>query len=212
MDSGEPVTFRTGEVSAGGRRRAYREAGSGVALVAVAAADGVTRAAELLAVRHRVIAFTADMMAPDAAPGIADAAAALDLAHYDLLGQGTASRVALRIALEPGTRARSLILLGPTLIAPDGTPADAADAALVGRLGELAVPTLAVFGTRDQAAPIEAARHYRARMPGCNLVYVYDAGAAMADERPEAVAALIADFLERHDLFLVRRDSDVIYP
>jgi pimeloyl-ACP methyl ester carboxylesterase len=69
-----------------------------------------------------------------------------------------------------------------------------------------------VFATAYAVSPVEAARHYKTRMPGCNLVYVYDAGSRMTEERPEAVASLIADFLERHDLFLVRRESDVIHP
>ena len=57
-----------------------------------------------------------------------------------------------------------------------------------------------------------AARRYREHIPDCNLVFVYDAGQAMAEERPEAVASLVLDFLERHNLFLVRRESDLIFP
>jgi len=133
-------------------------------------------------------------------------------APLDLVAQGDSASHALRLALERATAVRALVLLGPTAIVRDGTPGAGADAALLGRLGEIAIPSLALFGTRDTAAPPEAARHYRARIPACNLMFVYDASQAMTAERPEAVAALVLDFLERHDLFLVRRESDVIYP
>lgn len=136
-------------------------------------------------------------------------AAADGIDRYDLVGEGEGAAAALKLALERPQNVQALVLVGPTLLARDGA---AADAALAGRLGELKLPCLAMFGTLDPKAPVEAARHWRARMPHCNLVYVYDAGAAMADERPEAVASLLLDFLERHDLFLVRRESDLINP
>jgi hypothetical protein len=41
---------------------------------------------------------------------------------------------------------------------------------------------------------------------------VYDSDHDMEIERPEAIASLVLDFLERHDLFLVRRESDLIFP
>ena len=151
------------------------------------------RAEALLAARRRLVA---------AAP--ADG--------FDLLGHGAHAAAALRLALERPDAVRGLVLLGPTAIARDGAPGAGMDAALFERLGALAAPSLALFGTRDPVAPPEAARHYRARMPGCNLMFVYDAGAAMGDERPVAVASLVLDFLDRHDLFLVRRESDIIFP
>jgi pimeloyl-ACP methyl ester carboxylesterase len=73
------------------------------------------------------------------------------------------------------------------------------------------VPLLTIFATKDQAAPPEAGRHYRERLANCNVVFVYDAGAAMAEERPEAVAELAIDFLHRGDTFLVRQTSDLLY-
>jgi pimeloyl-ACP methyl ester carboxylesterase len=87
----------------------------------------------------------------------------------------------------------------------------AADEALIRRLSSLKVPLLTIFATKDQAAPPEAGRHYREHLANCNVVFVYDAGAAMADERPEAVAELAIDFLHRGDTFLVRQTSDLLY-
>lgn len=191
-------------IAAAGRTFRCREDGSGEALVWLGGAAW-SRTQALLAARHRVVAL--EPAGPAAA--VAAAAAALGIAQFDLVGEGAAAGDALRLALELPQAVRALVLLGPTIFARDGS---AADAALVGRLGELKPASLALFGTVDARAPVEAARHYRVRMPGCNLVFVYDAGHAMAEERPEAVAALVLDFLERHDLFLVRRESDLIHP
>jgi pimeloyl-ACP methyl ester carboxylesterase len=192
------------EITAGGARIRVREDGTGEALLWLGGGMAWSGAQALAAARHRVIALE-----PAAASGAA--ADALGLGHFDLVGQGAAAAAALRLALERPQAVRALVLLGPTLLERDGSAA-AADAALVARLGELKLPILALFGTVDLHVPVESARHYRRILPGCNLVFVYDAGHAMAEERPEAVAALVLDFLERHDLFLVRRDSDLIHP
>ena len=45
-----------------------------------------------------------------------------------------------------------------------------------------------------------------------HLVFVYDAGHAIAAERPEAFAEVVADFLERDDAFLISRAKTVIFP
>jgi pimeloyl-ACP methyl ester carboxylesterase len=194
-------------ITAGGRTFRYREEGTGEGLLWLGGGTAWSRAHALMAARHRVV--TLDPSGP--AGAVADAAEALGIARFDLVGQGAAAGAALRLALERPQAVRAVVLLGPTLLARDGTAA-AADAALVGRLGELALPSLALFGTTDAHVPVEAARHYRQPMPSCNLVFVYDAGQAMAEERPEAVSSLVLDFLERHDLFLVRRESDLIHP
>jgi len=43
-------------------------------------------------------------------------------------------------------------------------------------------------------------------------MFVYDAGHAIGAERPEAPAYIALKFLERHDLFLVSRESDMAFP
>jgi alkanesulfonate monooxygenase SsuD/methylene tetrahydromethanopterin reductase-like flavin-dependent oxidoreductase (luciferase family) len=45
-----------------------------------------------------------------------------------------------------------------------------------------------------------------------DLLLVYDAAHAIDGDRPEAFAAAVADFLERHEKFVVRRDSGLLYP
>jgi alkanesulfonate monooxygenase SsuD/methylene tetrahydromethanopterin reductase-like flavin-dependent oxidoreductase (luciferase family) len=69
-----------------------------------------------------------------------------------------------------------------------------------------------LVGTRDDAAATEAARRVKERVPDCHLVFVYDAGRAIAAERPEAFAEVVSDFLERHEAFVISRARSVIHP
>lgn len=108
-------------------------------------------------------------------------------------------------------------------------PVDPAVAAkqrdLVGRLGgagrnpdleakmaDLPVPTLVMFGTSDRVIPPEMGRHYRAILPNCHLVMVYDAGHVVDVDRPEAFAALVEDFVPEPSAFLVTDRSALLYP
>ena len=154
---------------------------------------GEKRAAlrDLLAAKFRVI---------DKAPSSGE--------RFGVIAESEAAAAALALALDRPDAVTALILVGPRLIQPGGRVADEAS---IGRLRELRVPLLAIFGTKDEAAPPEAGRHYRERLATCNVVFVYDAGAAMADERPEAIAELAIDFLHRGDTFLVRQTSDLLY-
>jgi hypothetical protein len=62
----------------------------------------------------------------------------------------------------------------------------------------------------DSVAPSAMGRAYRERMPTCHYVLVYDAGHAVADERPEALTNTITDFLDLRETFIVsRRDSRI---
>ena len=86
------------------------------------------------------------------------------------------------------------------------------DAALEARMRDLATPTLVLFGTLDHVIPPDMGRHYKALMPNCHLVFVYDAGHAISTERPEAFAEVTADFLRRHEAFVISRTETVIHP
>ncbi|HLH77556.1 MAG TPA: alpha/beta hydrolase [Candidatus Binataceae bacterium] len=97
--------------------------------------------------------------------------------------------------------ALSTRLLGP----PRDEPFEA-------RLRELQMPVLALFGTHDRVTPPAGAHLFREILPNCHLVMVYDAAHGIDADRPEAVAALVEDFLSRGDGFLVRRRSGLIYP
>src|SRR5436305_14749130 len=99
--------------------------------------------------------------------------------------------------------------LDTTPLAPD---VDAKQRELVGRLigpprdpelenamRELDVPTLVLFGAEDRLTPPELGRHYRELLPRCHFVIVYDAAHALYEDRPEAFAAIVADFLEHRE-------------
>jgi pimeloyl-ACP methyl ester carboxylesterase len=76
----------------------------------------------------------------------------------------------------------------------------------------LEVPTLVLFGTEDRMTPPELGRIYRELLPQCHFVLVYDAAHAIYDDRPEAFATIVADFLERRAEFVMRRESGLLYP
>ncbi len=86
------------------------------------------------------------------------------------------------------------------------------DPELEARLQHLAVPTLVLFGTVDRVIPPDMGHFYKALMPNCNLVFVYDAGHAISTDRPEAFAEVVADFIERREAFVISRTETVIHP
>jgi pimeloyl-ACP methyl ester carboxylesterase len=49
-------------------------------------------------------------------------------------------------------------------------------------------------------------------MPNCRLVLVYDAGHAIASERPAAFCEVVADFLDRSEAFVISRSETLINP
>jgi pimeloyl-ACP methyl ester carboxylesterase len=104
-------------------------------------------------------------------------------------------------AIQTKTRALVLRLRGPDR-----------DRDLERRLSELAIPALVLFGTLDAVIPPEMGRIYKGLIPNCHLVFVYDAGHAIDAERPEAFTEVVADFLERHEAFIISRTPTVIHP
>jgi 2-hydroxy-6-oxonona-2,4-dienedioate hydrolase/4,5:9,10-diseco-3-hydroxy-5,9,17-trioxoandrosta-1(10),2-diene-4-oate hydrolase len=86
------------------------------------------------------------------------------------------------------------------------------DAALEDRMRQIQLPVLAVFGTRDRMMPPEMGRLYKEFIPNAHLVFVYDAGHAIASERPEAFVEVVGDFLEREDAFVISREKSVLMP
>jgi pimeloyl-ACP methyl ester carboxylesterase len=86
------------------------------------------------------------------------------------------------------------------------------DADLERQLPGLATPTLVLFGTVDRVIPPDMGHIYKELMPNCHLVFVYDAGHAISTDRPEAFTEVVADFLERHEAFVISRTETVIHP
>jgi pimeloyl-ACP methyl ester carboxylesterase len=86
------------------------------------------------------------------------------------------------------------------------------DPELEDRLRALTVPTLVLFGTEDQVISPAMGRVYKDLIPGAHLVFVYAAGHVISTDRPEAFTEVVADFLERHEAFVISRAQTVIHP
>jgi 4,5:9,10-diseco-3-hydroxy-5,9,17-trioxoandrosta-1(10),2-diene-4-oate hydrolase len=106
---------------------------------------------------------------------------------------------------DPEVQAKQLTLVG-RLRGPDR------DTDLEARLRDLATPTLVLFGTSERLMPPEMGRHYKSLLPNCHLVFVYDAGHEISTDRPEAFADVTADFLQRHEAFVISRKETLISP
>ena len=103
----------------------------------------------------------------------------------------------------------------PVGIVADAATADVALALIAPQspksaLAELKTPVLALFGTL--AMPPQIGRHMREAIPNCHVMLVYDADRDMANQRPEAVAAALRDFMLAGDRFLVTGKSGKLYP
>jgi pimeloyl-ACP methyl ester carboxylesterase len=108
-------------------------------------------------------------------------------------------------AVDPAVQAKQQALVA-RLRGPERDPD------LETRLRTLPVATLVLFGTLDRVIPPDMGRHYKELIPNCQLVFVYDAGHAIAAERPEAFTDVVSDFLERHEAFVIRRTEKLIHP
>jgi pimeloyl-ACP methyl ester carboxylesterase len=171
---------------------------------------------------------------PELAGTMMAAAKALGLQSFDLMGHSFGAKAALWAAIQNPEAVRALVLVAPSAIRPETWSLPSAqegvepeigkkqaalfgrligppvDEALESRMGEIACPVLALFGTRDELIPTTFARRYRQLMPKANVMFVYDAGHAITEDRPEAVAALIEDFLAEPEGFLVNRSSGAL--
>ena len=178
----------------------YCEAGCGDPAVAIAEeGDHPARAYALLAERRRVLVFAlpADAAMPqEAAHRIGAALAALAIERFDLMAEGDAVAAALWLA-----RACQADIGSVILVAPAGAPDDT--------FRDIERPVLVLRGTKDMS---DTADRYRASLLDCHFMFVYDAGRMIAAERPEALAFIAAEFFERRDLFLVSRESSVVFP
>ena len=107
--------------------------------------------------------------------------------------------------LDPAIAAKQQTLVR-RLIGPDRDPE------LEAQLPQLSLPTLVVFGTDDRMIAPEMGHFYKELIPNCHLIFVYDAGHAIGAERPEAFVEVVADFLDRHEAFVISRTETVIHP
>lgn len=69
--------------------------------------------------------------------------------------------------------------------------------AMAARIGEIAAPTLILFGDKDRLINPTAARTFNERIAGSEVVLLPGIGHLPMEEAPDATAATIADFLTR---------------
>jgi pimeloyl-ACP methyl ester carboxylesterase len=173
------------------------------ALVHLHGPGAPTPAHDLLALERRIVGLETW----DRAETLLEATSALGIDQFDLMGTSDGATTALRAALAAPERVRALVLESPSAIRPD-----ARDRELEQAMTGLQVPVLVVFGTEDRRTPPETGRLYKQLLPNCQLLFVYDAGHAVAADRPEAFAEAVSDFLERHEQYVVSRRSSVLFP
>lgn len=214
------MDFREGYVEADGFRIRYMEAGRGTPLVHLHGTGGprLTPAHDLLSRQHRVVLFempgfgqspenTRTRTMPELAATMALAIKNLGVDAFDLMGTSFGGTTALWLALQEPGRVRALVLEAPAAIRQEGAQSD-----LESRLPGLATPTLVLFGTLDTVIVPAMGRVYKALIPNCHLVFVYDAAHAISTDRPEAFTEVVGDFLERHEAFVISRTETVIHP
>lgn len=66
-----------------------------------------------------------------------------------------------------------------------------------GRLGELALPTLLLWGARDPFAPVGGAHRFQQQIPGAELEIVPDTGHFVYADAPDRCATAVTGFLAR---------------
>jgi pimeloyl-ACP methyl ester carboxylesterase len=215
-------------VRADGSQVRYLEAGHGEPVVVLARGDDPSSLplSNLLAEHFHIFVFDISHLAPpasneqphlprDLARNLARATAAAGLKRYALVGTSADVAIALWHSIDAPQQIDALVLLSPVLVLSDQSDAGSdlfTDPELVSRLSELKAPVLLLVGTEDQAIPRETGRMYVERVPHCYYILVYDAGRAIEAERPDALFAVVRDFLERRETFIVTRPGSAVNP
>ena len=107
-------------------------------------------------------------------------------------------------ALPDGQRTAALASLAERWRASGGDSSDL--------LPELGWATLVVLGQEDRLVSRDAGGVWKDRVPNCSVSYVYDAGHAVGVDRPDALANVVLDFLERREAFIVEKRSSLLSP
>jgi pimeloyl-ACP methyl ester carboxylesterase len=172
-------------------------AGSGAPVAWLHAQDNTPTAAALLAQHFRVLMFAIANMRDDVGTlELANAIGPHASEPLGLIADAASAHAALRLAAARPDLVRALALIAPAV--PD-------------KVGdEFKTPVMALFGTRD--APAHIGRSMREVVSGCHVMFVYDTDHDMANQRPEAVEAIVREFLTAGDRFLVTSKSSKIYP
>ena len=79
-------------------------------------------------------------------------------------------------------------------------------------LQDISCATLVVYGQEDRLVSRTAGHAWKERVPNCSVSYVYDAGHAIAVDRPDALLNVVLDFVARRETFIVESRSSLINP
>jgi pimeloyl-ACP methyl ester carboxylesterase len=175
-------------------------AGTGATVVLLQADAAPSRLAPILAQHFRVLRYTlGDADAARIVPTSNELAAVIASQGRDPVGMianAATAEVGLALVAARPELVRALALIAPPI------PKSA--------LAELKTPVLALFGTRGM--PPQVGRQMREAIPNCHVMLVYDADSDMTNQRPEAVAAALREFMLSGDRFLVTGKSGRLYP
>ncbi len=223
------AVFRKRLVRLDGSQVRYLEAGHGDPVVILARGSDDPSSlplSNLLANHFHVFVFDISHLAPpssneqpqlprDLARNLVRATSAAGLKRYALVSTSADVAIALWQAIDVPHQIDALVLISPALVLSGESDAGNdlfTDPELARRLGELQAPTLLLVGTEDPAIPPETGRMYVERIPHCYYILVYDAGRAIEAERPDALFAVVRDFLERRETFIVKRPGTAVNP
>lgn len=84
------------------------------------------------------------------------------------------------------------------------------DAELADRLPSIKARTLILMGTQDAIIPAETGHLLKSRIRQSHLTYMHGAAHALEFDQPKRVGALVLDFLDRGESFLVREKTSAI--
>ena len=194
-------------ISIGGSELRYTDTGSGNAVLLLQPVLNQTLAGQL-ASNFRVIAVEVqDPSKVLQTPKLLSLfLKQLSLSKCCLIAQSDLAFVAIEHAIESVDSVEALVLIAP--IMPGGSSGAPSDPALE----EIRTPALVLFGTRDQVVAPETGRTFARRIPKCFYTLVYDAGHDIGADRPQALRAIVQDFLEHREKFVVPQDGSAINP
>ena len=173
--------------------------GSGATVVLLQADSAPSHVAPILAGPFRVLRHAVVTDAAQTGSASNELAAAIAAQGSDPVGvvaDAATADVALALIAARPELVRALALIAPPI------PKSA--------LADIKTPVLALFGTR--AMPPQVGRQMCEAIPNCHVMLVYDADSDMTNQRPEAVAAALREFMLSGDRFLVTSKSGKLYP
>jgi len=86
------------------------------------------------------------------------------------------------------------------------------DEELLARIPSIDKLTLILHGTADRMIPKESVQLLKSRLPHAYLVYIWDAAHAIEVDQPERMLAVLLDFLQRSEGFMVNWGTLAVNP